>query len=648
MLFRAALPLLLLAHGASAAGLCRMQYSMADNNLHSFLVRDINEMVDSQLIREPDVTTWIYVDGHPDGDLDDRIKGMTYADGSISDILYMDRGVRYLSCDSDMGHLVVRNELPELNSDLPQQLFDFMVQALADCVDEGRTEFMLSLSSHGSGYGFGGDETLERTRRLEQANENIVTAVLSALEKVEGAPDRLDLLGFDACLQASMESLKAYQPATKYYVASEATVPGSGWAYDKWTQTSAFLLGLEVVDTFVETPTYYDEDGEGVHQGPKTLGMFDLDMIDPFYEAWENLSAEMMSILDARNDLRFVSTLARTRARTASFKGTADQATDGPVDVPATMDVGDFMSELMDRCNPNEDTSLFALLEEAKQTYSDMFNHFEKGPITRQAATGVATVWPSKLMYEGGKADEITNEVWYDFQLFSEEGEKYQPETPVFNEFVFKFLNYDAEGVAGDSSICSCPQVDRPDGMLLWDTLVQDADDIVTIEGQIADVVDAVLIEYGVDVTSLVMTDDDVNVEPTSGSGRKLAEGFSRWKSAVQGRGSAGVASNTARRLVDRNGEVRSSTVPNRRRTQEGQFDEDDYFLIFGGSVLPDYQCNDMGSFWDKSWYFLLDIETGEPVDFLYSYRNSGNDLSTVPVLYFGPDTAADVKTEIQ
>lgn len=137
-------------------------------------------------------------------------------------------GSLYMKWDHSQEKMVVDViSTTELNGDDPQTLHDFLTYAMSDCVARGSTEYMLILSSHGSGmFGFGGDENTRR--RLTQANQNIVTAVQAAIETVEGAPDKLDVLGFDACLMQAVDALDEYRNITRYYLASEAIEPGHG------------------------------------------------------------------------------------------------------------------------------------------------------------------------------------------------------------------------------------------------------------------------------------------------------------------------------------------------------------------------------------------------------------------------------------
>lgn len=61
-----------------------------------------------------------------------------------------------------------------------------------------------------------------------QTNQDLNSAIDSALRSVPGAPQLLDVLGFDACLMSSFTSLDDFHNITKYFLASEAVEPGHG------------------------------------------------------------------------------------------------------------------------------------------------------------------------------------------------------------------------------------------------------------------------------------------------------------------------------------------------------------------------------------------------------------------------------------
>ena len=131
----------------------------------------------------------------------------------------------------------------ERNGDDVQTPYDFLLYALPDCVAKGATEYFMIFSSHGGGFqGFGGDENIPSAaveasrrgnpdfdgRKLVQPNQNIVNAIYYALQDVEGAPEVLDVVGFDACLMSAVGAIDEYRDIAKYVLASEAVEPGHG------------------------------------------------------------------------------------------------------------------------------------------------------------------------------------------------------------------------------------------------------------------------------------------------------------------------------------------------------------------------------------------------------------------------------------
>lgn len=202
-----------------------------DNDLEYFIRQDNNELIQSAAIRDTTLTTWVYFDGRNYGtneDISFPLADIYNPDGTL--IEEKTEASLYMTWDHSQEKMIVNaSSTAELNGDDPQTLYDFLAYSMTDCVARGSTEYMLILSSHGSGmFGFGGDENPARRRRLTQANQNIVSAVQSALDTVEAAPDMLDVLGFDACLMQAVDAVDEYRNITKYYLASEAVEPGHG------------------------------------------------------------------------------------------------------------------------------------------------------------------------------------------------------------------------------------------------------------------------------------------------------------------------------------------------------------------------------------------------------------------------------------
>ncbi|MCR5795173.1 MAG: hypothetical protein K6G61_07505, partial [Solobacterium sp.] len=125
---------------------------------------------------------------------------------------------------------------------------------LADFIKYGVKNFpadryMLIFWDHGGGsvQGYGYDE-------LYPNSSMSVDEIAQAL-KAGGV--KFDIIGFDACLMANMETAIAVEPYGDYLIASEETEPGTGWYHTEWlsmlaqnTSTSSLEIGKKIIDDF--------------------------------------------------------------------------------------------------------------------------------------------------------------------------------------------------------------------------------------------------------------------------------------------------------------------------------------------------------------------------------------------------------------
>ena len=86
---------------------------------------------------------------------------------------------------------------------------------------------MLIFWDHGGGSltGYGYDE------KNPSASSMTLSKISSALKK---ANCKFDVIGFDACLMATLENALVCEPYADYLLASEETEPGTGWYYTNW------------------------------------------------------------------------------------------------------------------------------------------------------------------------------------------------------------------------------------------------------------------------------------------------------------------------------------------------------------------------------------------------------------------------------
>ena len=117
---------------------------------------------------------------------------------------------------------------------------------------------ILILWDHGGGSaaGYGYDEN------YPNAGSMAPDAIGRALKE---ANVKFDIIGFDACLMANLETAIAIEPYADYLLASEETEPGEGWYYTNWikaiddnTSMSSVELGKLIIDDYIEHSTEND------------------------------------------------------------------------------------------------------------------------------------------------------------------------------------------------------------------------------------------------------------------------------------------------------------------------------------------------------------------------------------------------------
>ena len=148
---------------------------------------------------------------------------------------------------------VVDNALEPLESNLgrkamtdPATLAEFIRYGAANYP---ANRYILVFWDHGGGSvtGYGYDE-------LYPNGSMPVDRIQAALE---AGGVKFDIIGFDACLMANMETAVAVEPYGDYLLASEETEPGTGWYYTDWltkfaanSSMSSLEIGQLVIDDF--------------------------------------------------------------------------------------------------------------------------------------------------------------------------------------------------------------------------------------------------------------------------------------------------------------------------------------------------------------------------------------------------------------
>lgn len=170
------------------------------------------------------------------------------------------------------------------NMGKPETLTDFIVWGLENYPSE---HMVLDFWDHGGGSitGVCFDENFDMdSLSLAEIDEALANSY-------EHMPRKFDMIGFDACLMATVETANILVPYGKYMVASQELEPGNGWDYNSFAKAinagadSGDKLGTYLVDGFYNSCKMTNEEDSA------TLSVIDLSKIDAFIKAF-NLYAK--------------------------------------------------------------------------------------------------------------------------------------------------------------------------------------------------------------------------------------------------------------------------------------------------------------------------------------------------------------------
>ena len=129
-----------------------------------------------------------------------------------------------------------------------------------------------------------------------------------AFEQVYDLPSgnpSIDIIGFDACLMATVDVASTFSDIVKYMVASEDLEPGYGWNYEDWLEVLSYNpsidpknLGVSICDSYYD---FYEDWGM---DDEITLSLVDLTNIEPLLNAYDYFGQE--ALMSAVNDPNFL------------------------------------------------------------------------------------------------------------------------------------------------------------------------------------------------------------------------------------------------------------------------------------------------------------------------------------------------------
>jgi hypothetical protein len=287
--------------GREGDGWTVLHYSMADTNLEPFMVADVNEL--GAVGSNENLHVREFMDRSADYGEDELLDQGSWV------------GSRVLDIGAD-GATELVEDLGDVDSADPEVLATF----IAEGIEANRAgHYALIISDHGASWpGIGPDEGSDYD--VLDLGE-ITDAISSGLE--QAGVDRLDLLGFDACLMANYEVASAVAPLADRLVASQELEPGHGWDYGSLQlladdpDATADELGEEILAGF---------SGQAEEQGTQdqiTLAMIDLTRMAAVDDAVSDFAA---ALTDQSSEV--APAVGQSEATTLAFGKSPDESQD--------------------------------------------------------------------------------------------------------------------------------------------------------------------------------------------------------------------------------------------------------------------------------------------------------------------------------
>ncbi len=352
-------------------------YVMGDNDLEPFALDDLVEM--TEVGSSDQVNLVALADRHPDYD----VEGDPFGDFEGTRLFFV-----------EPGELVDMTDEGELNVGAAETLAGFVEFGMSSFPAD---RYGVILWDHGAGWpGMGPDET-NGDDLLELAE---IDAGLEAGLDAVGV-DRLDLIGFDACLMASYDVAGAMHDHAEYMLASEELEPGHGWNYEVLQALIAdpslgpAELGTLIIDGFAEQAAAFGTSDD------ITLSLLDLGGLPALQDELAGLAEQL-----AAEPARTAPLLARAQSDALKFGASPDPTVDSH-----HVDLGQVVDTLA------ADPVLAEAAIGVRSALDDVVVHRTSGPATA-SATGLSAYFPPYDALADPRylevAEETTIPVWPD------------------------------------------------------------------------------------------------------------------------------------------------------------------------------------------------------------------------------------------
>lgn len=230
-------------------------------------------------------------------------------------------------------------------------------------------------------------------------NSEIRSALSGALSNCGMSGQKLEWVGYDACLMAVQDIAITNSEYFNYMIASEESEAGYGWDYDNWVddlyakKTTPTILKA-IVDSFIS-----DNGGASSSSGDQTLSYMDLSYAAAYKTAWENLATQLNSKVTSSNKSSFNSAI------TSNVKHYADS----DYDYFCTFDAWDFVDKLANNSAFSSFKPDESYTTAVKNAHANLvaYNLAQKGA---GVSKGLCMYWPNSTQYSDVSTYYTTSE----------------------------------------------------------------------------------------------------------------------------------------------------------------------------------------------------------------------------------------------
>ena len=244
--------------------------------------------------------------------------------------------------------------------------------------------------NHGNDIrGYGHDENSNKALTLPQIQSSI-----GASAYIQGGK-KFDILGFDACLMASLEFQVMISPFAAYFIASEETEPGHGWNYTpiiEEMQSGKSLYGDEIGKVIVDS---YFEQAKSEGTSNVTLGLMNLGEIP-------ELESQLAILFEQITAQSKFSEFHKARAKAEEYS----KSIQDPEYSEDMVDIGDLV-KMIKKEIPQVAAQADVVLASLKKTVI----HNVKDD-TRPLATGISLYVPHNVLVSEGETEFVLNDVY--------------------------------------------------------------------------------------------------------------------------------------------------------------------------------------------------------------------------------------------